>query len=209
MTQGRFIVVEGLEGAGKSSVVEGLVQKIRSNGFSCIQTREPGGTKIGEVIRGLIKSGCGDERLLPESELLLLYAARMQLLHQVIQPALLAGTWVVADRFELSTFAYQGGGRQLDEGMIETLSAFCLKGFKADCMFFLDIMPEQGLMRVSSRGQMDQIETESKTFFSRVYHAYQAHIALMPEVVCIDALQPLPQVMEKINQRLESLYAIS
>lgn len=202
MTQGRFIVVEGLEGAGKSSVVEALVENIKSRGKSCIQTREPGGTQIGEVIRGLIKSGCADERLLPESELLLLYAARMQLLHQVIQPALASGTWVVSDRFELSTYAYQGGGRQLDTEMIDRLSVFCLKGFKADCIFFLDIMPEQGLIRASSRGQLDHIETESKTFFSRVYHAYQSRIALMPEVIRIDAGQSLPQVMETVNQQV-------
>lgn len=203
--KGRFIVVEGLEGAGKSSVVEALIQKLHEHHISCIQTREPGGTKIGECLRTLIKLGCEDERLLPKSELLLLYASRMQLIEQVIRPALDAGTWVISDRFELSTFAYQGGGRQLDIRMIESLSSFCLQDFKPDCVFFLDIMPEQGLNRAYLRGETDHIEQESKAFFSRVYHAYQTRIALMPEVISINALQPFERVMEMIDQHFTKL----
>lgn len=111
--KGRFIVIEGLEGAGKSTAVQGLYDWLQSRHIPCIQTREPGGTQIGECLRKLIKSGLNEEKLYVQSELLLLYAARVQLVEQVIQPALQAGKWVVADRFDLSSYAYQGGAGEV------------------------------------------------------------------------------------------------
>lgn len=203
--KGRFIVVEGLEGAGKSTAVDSVVQFLASHDITCIQTREPGGTKIGECLRHIIKSGLDGDILVPRAELLLIYAARLQLLEQVIRPALKAGTWVVTDRFELSTFAYQGGGRQLDTAMIETLSTFCLQGLKPDQVFFLDIMPEQGLMRAKARGEIDKIEQESCAFFSRVYHTYHERLAMMQHVKVISASLSLEQVREHIHTTLEQM----
>lgn len=207
--KGKFIVVEGLEGAGKSTIVTCIVDFLQAHGISCLKTREPGGTKIGENLRQIIKTGIDDESLVARAELLLIYAARVQLLETVIKPALLVGTWVISDRFELSTFAYQGGGRQIDKDIIKEISQFCLQGFKPHQTLFLDIMPEQGLKRVHERGEeIDKIEHESCAFFSRVYHAYHECIANMSNVSVISAILPLEKVMQETHNALSSLLNI-
>lgn len=207
--KGKFIVVEGLEGAGKSTIVTGVVDFLKAHGISCLKTREPGGTKIGENLRQIIKTGIDNESLVARAELLLIYAARVQLLETVIKPALEAGTWVVSDRFELSTFAYQGGGRQIDRTIIQEISQFCLQGFKPHKTLFLDIMPEQGLKRARERGEeIDKIEHESCAFFSRVYHAYHEYIAKSSNINIISATLPLNQVMQEVHSVLSSILNI-
>lgn len=200
--RGRFIVVEGLEGAGKSTALKTIEQCLSTNQISFQMTREPGGTRIGEAIRALIKEKIDGELLDSRAELLLLYAARVQLLEQVIRPALEAGTWILGDRFELSTYAYQGGGRGIDKKLIDELSTCCLKGFKPDLIFFLDIDPDLGLERAKSRGAIDRIEQESQLFFKRVHEQYHAMIKTMDNVICIDASLPLEQVQELILTKL-------
>ncbi|KTD29621.1 dTMP kinase [Legionella maceachernii] len=203
MTQrGRFIVVEGLEGAGKSTAIETIQQCLQHAVPDLVMTREPGGTRIGEAVRHLIKEKVDGETLDPRSELLLLYAARVQLVEQIIRPALENGCWVLADRFELSTFAYQGGGRGLDQDMIHSLSSFCLRGFKPDLVFYLDIDPEQGLRRVKTRGAFDRIEQESLTFFTQIRKSYLQLIKSMDNVILIEASQPLETVQESIRTQL-------
>ncbi len=201
--KGRFLVVEGLEGAGKSSTVQCMVDYLTQAQIPFIQTREPGGTQIGETLRTLIKSGLDGERLYPQSELLLIYASRVQLVEQVIRPALNEGTWVICDRFELSTYAYQGGGRQIDTSTIDMLSAFCLHGLKPDLLFYLDIMPEMGLSRAKLRGEFDHIERESQAFFSRVYHMYHERLSAMHYARRIDATLPLEKVVASVKQALD------
>lgn len=208
-SEGRFIVVEGLEGAGKSTAIKTIKHYLEPLVPDLLLTREPGGTRVGEAVRQLIKEHIVDEVLDPRTELLLLYAARVQLIEQIIRPALKRGCWVLADRFELSTFAYQGGGRELDINMINYLSGFCLQQFKPDLIFFLDLKPEQGLLRVKERGEVDRIEQESIAFFHRVYEAYLQTINLMDNVVKIDASQPLELVQQAIIYQLEKFYAIS
>ncbi|ARH00202.1 dTMP kinase [Legionella micdadei] len=206
MTQrGRFIVVEGLEGAGKSTAIDAIKQYLHNLVPDLVITREPGGTRIGEVIRHLIKEKIDEEPLDPRSELLLLYAARVQLVEQIILPALNNGSWVLADRFELSTFAYQGGGRGIDQDMIRKLSAFCLQGFKPDLVFYLDIDPEQGLSRVKTRGTFDRIEQESLEFFTQIRNTYVQMIKTMDNVILIDAGQPIEIVQKLIQTQLKSL----
>lgn len=201
---GKFIVVEGLEGAGKTSVIQIIKQYLEKFSINAIVTREPGGTRIGEMIRKIIKEK-SDEGIDPYCELLLFYAARTQLFKQVIEPALQRGTWVLADRFELSTFAYQGGGRQLDLRKIATISKICLNNVKPNLIFFLDLTPEQGLYRAMQRNQqLDRIEQESSTFFHNVYKTYKRLIATMDNVCCIDASKPLKIVQEKILQELKA-----
>ena len=167
-------------------------------------TREPGGTSVGEAVRHLIKETIPTEPLDSRSELLLLYASRVQLVEQVIRPALDRGCWVLGDRFELSTWAYQGGGRKLDHNMIAQLSSFCLHDFKPDLIIFLDISPQQGLERAFKRGDADRIEQESLSFFTDVYNSYHEHIMTMSNVVIIDASKPLDVVQNLIRVALEN-----
>ncbi len=199
---GKLIVIEGLEGAGKSTAVSTVIDMLAQHNITTVTTREPGGTSIGEVLRDLIKNPEYSEILEDKTELLLLYAARVQLIEQVIKPALQQGKWVIADRFELSTIAYQGGGRGLDLEMIKNLSAFCLDGFKPDLTLYLDIAPETGMQRVKQRGEFDRIEQQAIAFFHRVHEAYINHTHAHPNIVTIDATLPLNDVRFAIQNTL-------
>lgn len=202
--KGHFIVIEGLEGAGKSTALNTIKRFLVNHGVELMVTREPGGTRVGETVRHLIKEVMPEEPLDARAELLLLYAARVQLLEQVIRPALNKGCWVLADRFELSTFAYQGGGRKLDEQVITQLSSFCLQDFKPDLLIFLDVTPEKGLQRARKRSKADRIEQETLSFFNDVYHSYHEHIKTMDNVAVIDACQPFAAVQDSIRTALEN-----
>lgn len=201
---GRFIVVEGLEGAGKTSAIKVIKAYLQSCEQNVIVTREPGGTRIGEGLRGLIKGIVDGEALDARSELLMMYAARVQLMEEVIRPALSRGDWVIADRFELSTFAYQGGGRGIDKQFLNYLSDFCMQNFKVDLVLFLDISPEKGMKRVKRRGNMDRIEKESMDFFTRVHQAYHAHIKDMDNVRIVDASAPIAAVQASLIHHLQN-----
>lgn len=201
--KGRFIVVEGLEGAGKSTALDVIKKCLAPHISELVMTREPGGTRVGEVARGLIKAIDPAEPLDPRAELLLFYAARVQLIEQVIRPAINRGAWVLADRFELSTLAYQGGGRNLSSTMINHLSEFCIDNIQPDLIIFLDITPEQGMQRVIARGKTDRIEQESMVFFNAVYTSYHQHIKTMNNVVMIDASKPLLLVQKAIRTAIE------
>lgn len=205
--KGHFIVIEGLEGAGKSTALTVVKEFLADKVTEIITTREPGGTQVGEMVRQILKLSLPNEPLEARSELLLLYAARVQLLERVILPALQRGCWVIADRFELSTWAYQGGGRKLDHKMIAHLSTFCLNGFKPDLVLFLDISPEVGIERIHFRGgQSDRIEQESLSFFNDVYEGYQKSIINLDNVVKIDAKQPLGGVQQQIHAALHHYF---
>lgn len=195
---GKLIVIEGLEGAGKSTAVNTIIDLLSQKNIECITTREPGGTPIGELLRQIIKSAEYDEVLSDKTELLLLYAARIQLLEEVIKPALQEKKWVIADRFELSTLAYQGGGRGVPFEIINKLSAFCLDGFKPDLTLYLDITPELGMERARLRGKFDRIEQQSIDFFHRVHNSYMQYIYNHPEITIINASQVLDDVRNDI-----------
>ncbi len=201
--KGRFIVIEGLEGAGKSTAISTIKRYLNDLNIELLTTREPGGTHVGEVARHLIKEP-SSEPLDPRAELLLFYASRVQLIEQIIRPALMDGRWVLADRFELSTLAYQGGGRKLDHAMIHQLSSFCVKNMQPDLIIFLDIKPELGLQRVQKRGKFDRIEQEKLSFFNDVYQSYHHHIKTMDNVVIVDASKPLPVVRNLIRSAIEN-----
>ncbi len=203
VARGSFIVVEGLEGAGKSTALDVIRQVLSTHVPELVMTREPGGTRVGEVARKLIKECLAAEPLDARAELLLFYAARVQLIELVIRPALARGAWVLADRFELSTLAYQGGGRKLPADMINQLSAFCVDDMRPDLVVFMDIKPEQGMQRVLARGKTDRIEQESQVFFEAVYDSYHQHIKSMDNVVVIDASKPLPVVQDAIRKAIE------
>ena len=202
--KGLFIVVEGLEGAGKSTALNTIQQVLEHHSIEFITAREPGGTRVGEMARCLIKEIIPEEPLDPRAELLLFYAARVQLIENVIRPTLARGVSVVLDRFELSTFAYQGGGRKLDETMISQLSKFCLVDIMPDLTLFLDVPPQQGLQRIIIRGEIDRIEQEALEFFNDVHNAYHKHIKNRNNVIVIDASKPQLDVQQSIRDELNT-----
>ncbi|OIV45753.1 dTMP kinase, partial [Sodalis sp. TME1] len=164
----KFIVIEGLEGAGKTSAIAEVVDVLRQQGIrDVVFTREPGGTPLAEALRTLIKDGVGDEPVTDRAELLMLYAARVQLVEGVIKPALARGAWVVGDRHDLSSQAYQGGGRGMDTRLLQTLRDAILGEFRPDLTLYLDIPPALGLARARARGELDRSEVESLAFFER------------------------------------------
>lgn len=203
--KGKFIVVEGLEGAGKSSAIDLIKTRLEHSGVSkVVTTREPGGTMIAEQIRRWIKGEANDETLTIQSEVLLMYAARVQLVETVIKPALDRGEWVIGDRHNLSTLAYQGGGRGIDEGMLLDMQQFCLQGFEPDWTLYLDVAPETGLQRVLRRGEKDRIEQESLVFFQKVRTSYHRWVIDDPNCALIDANEALEHVHRNIVASIDA-----
>tara|TARA_Y100000814_G_scaffold16101_1_gene11505 strand:- start:640 stop:1290 length:651 start_codon:yes stop_codon:yes gene_type:complete len=192
---GKFIVVEGLEGAGKSSVIGLIVQALKGAGKRVEQTREPGGTPMAEAIRECVKHDW-DETVSEETELLLMYAARVQLLTNKILPSLDAGAWVVGDRHDLSSQAYQGGGRGVSGKTMSAISDIALKGFKPDLTLYLDVEPAVGLERARGRGELDRIEQAGLAFFERTRAKYLSLAKQDESIVVVSAMQP----MEKVHQ---------
>lgn len=191
--KGKFIVVEGLEGAGKSSVIGLIVDTLKAAGKVVEQTREPGGTPMAESIRDCVKHNW-DERVSEETELLLMYAARVQLLDNRIKPALDAGSWVVGDRHDLSSQAYQGGGRGVDASMMAAISSTALRGFTPDLTLYLDVEPETGLARARGRGELDRIEQSGLAFFERTRARYLALANADDNIKVINAMQDIDAV---------------
>ena len=205
MTQAaKFIVVEGLEGAGKSTAMSHITAWLKQRGIAPVCTREPGGTPLAETLRDLVKQVRDTETVAPETELLLMYAARMQLITNVIKPALAAGHWVLADRHDMSSRAYQGGGRGLSDTLINPLRAMVLGTLQPDLTLYLDIDPAIGLERARSRGALDRIELEQLAFFQRTRAKYLHIAATEPNIVVIDANQSIVQVQQQISTALES-----
>ena len=201
-TLGRFIVVEGLEGAGKTSAIRTIQQWLNEHQIPFISTREPGGTPLAEQIRTLVKQ-VQDEIVAPETELLLMYASRVQLVKTVIQPALQQGSWVLGDRHDLSSRAYQGGGRQLDEGLINSIRQVVLGDLTPDLTLYLDIDPALGLARAAHRGELDRIEQEQLAFFERTRAKYLDIAATEPAIIVIDAGQALAEVQQALQHALD------
>jgi dTMP kinase len=173
MTNGRLITLEGGEGAGKSTVLQAVREHIESCGISLIVTREPGGTALGEAIRSIVLDPALGA-VCAESELLLMFAARAQLVRELIRPALARGEWVLADRFTDASFAYQGGGRGQPDERIEDLESWAAEGLRPDLTVLLDLPVSLGLARAGERGRPDRIEGERAEFFERVRNAYRS-----------------------------------
>ncbi|PLR39949.1 dTMP kinase [Chimaeribacter arupi] len=202
---GKFIVIEGLEGAGKTTARDTIVAALQEAGITdLVFTREPGGTPLAESLRTLIKEGIEGETLTDKAEVLMLYAARVQLVETVIKPALARGAWVIGDRHDLSSQAYQGGGRGIDPTMMAALRDIVLGAFSPDLTLYLDLPPAIGLERARQRGALDRIEQESLAFFERTRARYQALAAADPRIKTIDAAQPLPDVSAQITATLRS-----
>ncbi|MFB0979669.1 MAG: dTMP kinase [Alteromonadaceae bacterium] len=199
MNKGQFIVIEGIEGAGKSSAISVVKKVLIDQGIDFINTREPGGTPLAESLRNIVKSADHEEVLTQETELLLMYASRSQLLANRILPALEKGQWVIGDRHDLSSRAYQGGGREFDDELMDTIAKVTLKGFKPQLTLYLDISPELGLARAQARGALDRIELEKIAFFHRVRNKYREIALADDNIVIIDASAPMPVVHNNIR----------
>lgn len=198
----KFIVIEGLEGAGKTNAHNVVVATLRELGVTdLIFTREPGGTPLAERLRELTlnNKGIGDEVVTDKAEVLMFYAARVQLVETIIKPALARGTWVIGDRHDLSTQAYQGGGRCIDRRLLMALRNTVLGDFYPDLTIYLDVTPEVGLTRARARGELDRIEQESIDFFNRTRARYLELAAADSRIKTIDATLSLDEVSTAVR----------
>lgn len=203
---GRFITLEGGEGAGKSTNLEYVRRHLEQAGCDVMVTREPGGTALGERIRTLLLDP--DSEIHADTELLLMFAARAQHLQEKVFPALERGMWVLCDRFTDATYAYQGGGRGLDEGRIEVLEQWVQSEFKPDMTLLFDIPVEAGLERAGRRGQLDRFEQERETFFNSVRQTYLDRASYDPvRFRVIDASQELAAVQLQLDAIIAELTA--
>lgn len=203
--RGRFITLEGIEGAGKSTQLAFMAQYLRGAGKSVVVTREPGGTPLGEEIRGLLL-GHRDGGMAEATELLLLFAARAEHLARVILPALARGAWVVCDRFTDASYAYQGGGRGIPAARIRVLEEWVQGEVRPDLTLVLDLPVGAGLARAAGRSAQDRIEGEDEAFFAAVRAAYLEIAAREPERVrLIDAQAEVDAVRRAVEAALEDL----
>lgn len=169
---GKFLTLEGVDGAGKSTHIEWLIAHMKERGIPMLSTREPGGCALAETLRDMVLT----TRMSLETETLLMFAARTEHLQQTILPALEAGTWVLCDRFTDSTFAYQGGGRELGKDRIATLENWVHPGFAPDRTWFFDVPLAVARARLANAREPDRFESESAAFFERTRTAYHARV---------------------------------
>jgi len=202
---GRFISVEGSEGVGKSSNLDFIESLLQAAGKSVLRTREPGGTPLGESLRGLLLQR-SEAPMHQDTELLLMFAARAQHLNQVIKPAMAAGQWVLCDRFTDATYAYQGGGRGIDPARIAILEAWVQGTLRPDHTLLLDMPVSQGLARAGARSEPDRFEEETLAFFERVRQVYLARAEADPQRIhVIDAAPDLQTVQGTLSKVLAGI----
>jgi dTMP kinase len=187
----KFITLEGIDGAGKSTHLNWLAERLRSQGKNVLVTREPGGTPLGEALRELLLH----QAMHLETEALLMFAARREHLDKVIIPALREGTWVISDRFTDASFAYQGGGRGLDESKLNILEQWVQQDLQPDLTLLFDVTLEVSRQRLSNNATLDRFEQEKQDFFQRVRDAYLKRAAQFPERIrVIDSGRTLNEI---------------
>mgnify|MGYP001039322588 FL=1 len=210
--RGVFITLEGPDGSGKSTQVSLLTEHLRARGIEPVVTREPGGTRTGELIREILQHDRTEEPLAPETETFLFLAARAQLVRAVIRPALVEGRWVLCDRFMDSTVAYQGYGRGLGPDLIEPMNALAVGETVPDLTILLDLDPAIGLERIGHRNraigrQADRLERETLAFHERLREGYLALAARFPERIRLVDARPEPrEVFLRIWSLLEERF---
>jgi len=205
MERGKFITIDGVEGAGKSTQITFICDYLKAKGVKVILTREPGGTDVGEKIRTLLLSN-STGKMHADTELMLMFAARNAHIQNKIMPALGRGDWVLSDRFTDASYAYQGGGRGLDVERIAQLEQWVLQDFTPDMTLLLNVPVEIGMSRVESRGKKDRIELEATDFFNRVRQAYIDRSEQFPErIKLIDSSQTVEHTKQQIKVILDLL----
>ena len=198
MARGKFITLEGLDGAGKSTHLEWLVATLRARGRSVVQTREPGGTPLGEKLRALLLS----DAMHLETEALLMFAARREHIAEVIEPALQRGDWVVCDRFTDASFAYQGGGRGLSTQKLDVLERWVQDGLQPDLTLLFNLPAEVARQRVTGMGrELDRFEREQAEFFERVRSAYMTRAAASAgRIRIVDASRSINEIKDELKE---------
>jgi dTMP kinase len=209
MMNGKFISIEGIEGAGKSTQLTFIESYLKQQGINVIVTREPGGTGLGEQIRELLLSP-RDDGMAVDTELLLMFAARAEHVEQVIKPAIQRGDWVISDRFVDATFAYQGGGRGISTERIKQISDWTLRDLQTDVTFLFDLPVELGQQRVINRkGDIDRIEQEKADFFQKIRDCYLQRSQQEPNrIKVIDASKSINDIEIQLSTILDQLISV-
>ncbi|GJG98305.1 dTMP kinase [Cupriavidus pauculus] len=199
--RGRFITFEGIDGAGKSTHIEWVAERLRARA-TVVTTREPGGTPLGEDLRGLLLH----RKMDLETEALLMFAARREHIAEVIEPALSRGDWVISDRFTDATFAYQGGGRGLPRARLEALEQWVQGGLQPDLTLLFDVPLETAAQRLANAREPDKFEAESRAFFERTRAEYLRRAAEAPQRFrVIDATRSIEEIRVTLEEILSSL----
>ena len=205
MNKGKFITIDGVEGSGKSTQIDLICSYLQRKGIDVVRTREPGGTDLGEKIRSLLLD-VDNKEMHSDTELLLMFSSRNELIQNKIIPALNDGKWVVSDRFTDASFAYQGGGRMLSLDRIAKLENWVLGSFKPDLTFLLDISVEIGMTRVEARNAKDRIEQEERVFFERVRSVFIERSKIYPDrIKLINAERSVDEIQTQIQSIIELL----
>ena len=205
MNKGKFITIDGVEGSGKSTQIDLICSYLQRKGIDIVRTREPGGTDLGEKIRSLLLD-VDNKEMHSDTELLLMFSSRNELIQNKIIPALNKGSWVVSDRFTDASFAYQGGGRMLDLNRISKLESWVLGEFQPNLTLFLDVSVDVGMQRVEARAAKDRIELEERAFFERVRSVFIDRSKSYPErIKLIDASGSISEIHNNIKLFLDVL----
>lgn len=204
MIPGKFITLEGIDGAGKSTHLGWLENVLRSKGKTVVVTREPGGTPLGEALRELLLDN--NETMHAETEALLMFAARREHLDKIILPALARGDWVISDRFTDASFAYQGGGRGLATQKLDDLEQWVQGDLQPDFTLYFDVTVELGRQRINAIKPADRFEKEQDAFFRKVRDAYLERAHKFPRrISVIDANQPLDEVKKSLDKIISTI----
>ncbi len=200
--RGKFITLEGMDGAGKSTHISDIIKLLESKGIDVISTREPGGTALGEQLRTLLLN----EPMHPETETLLMFAARREHITQIIEPALARGAWVLSDRFTDATYAYQSGGRGVSANKVIELEAWVHGSLQPDLTLLFDVPVEVSVARLASARTPDKFERESAEFFSKIRNAYLERATKNPNrFYTINSNQALDEVKVEVKNIISTL----
>ena len=201
----KFITLEGMDGAGKSTHISSIISLLKQRSVEVVSTREPGGTELGERLRELLLH----EAMHPETETLLMFAARREHIAQVIAPALARGAYVLSDRFTDATYAYQCGAKGVNALKIEQMEQWVQDGLQPDMTLLFDVPVEVSMQRLSAAREPDKFERESADFFTRIRNAYLERARKNPErFKVIDSNRPLDEVAQSVMQAIASLQLI-
>ncbi|MET3108319.1 dTMP kinase [Oxalobacteraceae bacterium GrIS 2.11] len=202
MNKAKFITFEGIDGAGKSTHIPFVVQMLERAGLQVVYTREPGGTDLGEELRGLLLH----QKMHIETEALLMFAARREHIDKVIEPALARGDWVVSDRFTDASFAYQGGGRKLAVAKLEILEQWVHPNLQPDLTLLFDVPLDVARARLDAAREPDKFEREQTEFFANTRNEYLRRAAQFPNrIKVIDSNRPIPAIQEELSRIVNQL----